>query len=378
MDEKDKMNEQNAQETATQQEIVTSSLDREKHQEEQKEDVDGLDQHAFDITEKFKKSKPQTPPIQKSTRIGVTDKKMETKRILIFLAFCFGATWLMELFGVIPMYQSKDSTMVKEAITMIPQIMFAPALAAIIARLLTREGLVKSGFQFNFAEHKFLFLFGWFGTTLLIGIGAVLYFIVFKDNFDPNMTVFVSTYEAASGTDVDPVSIVASYKANLLIKIFTAPILGVVGSFGQEWGFRGYLLPKLFRKIGPIPAILISGFASGLWYAPLVYIGYYYGGDNQGFPVTNILAMCIFGMVTGIIYSVLCLQTGSIFPPVFAHSAVNIMMSQAVLFTVDGGNSFIGPAPTGILSGLPLLVAAVLFLVYMYKHPIQVSANKEA
>ena len=144
----------------------------------------------------------------------------------------------------------------------------------------------------------------------------------------------------------------------------------------MEWGFRAYLLPKLYRKFGAVPAVLLSGFASGLWYAPLVTIGYYYGDGNVGFPVVNIIAMCIFGMVTGIIYSFLSLQTGSIFPAVFAHSAVNVLMSQAMLFTHDGGNFFVGPSPTGILSGLPFIIVAVLCFVYIYKNPIPSSEEK--
>lgn len=331
--------------------------------------------NAFDITGKFRQAQPKEQPKNREL-VGVTDKKVENKRILMFIALCFGVAWLMEIFGIIPMYQSQDVDAVKEAADMISQLILTPALAALVVRIATREGLVKSGFQFNFSEHRFLFLFGWFGTTALTFLGAVIYFLVFRDNFDPNMTSFVSSYSekaAFAGAQTDAVNIVAAYKTDLLVKVFTAAVLDIINSFGEEWGFRAYLLPKLFRKVGTIPAMLLSGLASGLWYVPLVAIGYYYGNGNAGFPVVNIIAMCIFGMVTGIIYSFLCLRTGSIFPSVFAHSAVNVMMSQAALFTFDGGNFFVGPAPTGILSGLPFIITAAICLVYMHKHPIKAS-----
>lgn len=347
--------------------------------------------NAFDITEKFKhrqnqnqmqsrkqnqgQTQQQGQEIPKKRElVGVTDKKVETKRIIYFLALCFGVAWISEIFAIIPMYQSGDVDAVKEAVNMISQMMLTPALAALVVRIGTREGLVKSGFQFNFYEHKFLFLFGWFGTTVLTLLGAVLYFLIFRDNFDPNMTNFIASYSrsaANAGTQIDAVNIVASYKTDLLIKVFTAAVLDMINSFGEEWGFRAYLLPKLYRKFGPVPAILLSGFASGLWYAPLVAVGYYYGSGNVGFPAVNIIAMCIFSTVTGVIYSFLCLRTGSIFPAVFAHSAVNVMMSQASLFTFDGGSFFVGPAPTGILSGLPFIIVAVICLVHMHKYSIK-------
>lgn len=348
--------------------------------------------NAFDITEKFKHRQNQSQMQPRNQRqqeqetpkkrklVGVTDKKVETKRIIYFLALCFGVAWISEIFAIIPMHQSSDVDVVKEALDMITQMMLTPALAALVVRIGTKEGLVKSGFQFNFFEQKFLFLFGWFGTTALVFLGAVLYFLVFRDNFDPDMTNFVASYSksaANAGTQIDAVNIVASYKTDLLIKVFTAAALDLINSFGEEWGFRAYLLPKLYRKFGPIPAMLLSGFASGLWYAPLVAIGYYYGSGNMGFPVVNIIAMCIFGTVTGVIYSYLSLRTGSIFPAVFAHSAVNVMMSQAALFTFDGGNFFVGPAPTGILSGLPFVIVAAVCLVHMHKHPVKASGEQQ-
>ncbi len=364
---------------------ITETLQKEELSEENEPNSD-----AFAITKRFKHNQNPIPSQQKELGktsqqrqqespkkqelVGVTDKKVETKRILYFLGLCFGVAWISEIFAIIPMYRSGEVELVKEAAKMISQMMLTPALATLMIRLITREGLAKSGFQFNFFEHRFLFLFGWFGTTILTILGAVVYFLIFPDNFDPNMTNFIASYNqgaADAGTSIDAVNVVAAYKTDLLIKFFTAAVFDGINSFGVEWGFRAYLLPKLYRKFGTIPAILLSGFASGLWYAPLVAIGYYYGEGNVGFPVVNIIAMCIFGMVTGIIYSFLSLRTGSIFPAVFAHSAVNVLMPQVALFTFDGGNFFVGPSPTGILSGLPFIVVAVICLVHLQKYPLK-------
>lgn len=301
--------------------------------------------------------------------IGIDDAKMETKRIIIFLAITFGFGWLVEIGMIMPMYRSQDVDTVKEAVEMVSSMMFTPAIAALISRLATKEGLVKSGLQFNFSQHKFCFLFSWFGGSVLTFLGAIIYFMIFNDNYDPEMTDMVASAVKA-GSEMSAVDIVAAFKADLLLKLFTAPLLDIVNSFGEEWGWRAYLLPKLYRKFGTVKAVLISGFAAGLWYAPLVALGYYYGQDYAGYPFTGIVAMCIFGMVTGCIYSFLALRTGSIFTSVFAHSAVSVMMSQAALFTKDGGNFFVGPAPTGIIAGIPFIVAGGVCLWNLIKNPI--------
>lgn len=339
---------------------------------------DAVETDSFDITRKFKKPQTPQPQVKKKELVGVADKKVETKRLMIFLGLCFGVAWVMEIFAIIPMHRSGDAQAIQEGAGMLSQIMLTPALAALVARIATREGLAKSGLQFNFSEHKLLFLFGWFGMTALTFLGAVMYFLVFRDNFDAQMTNFVAVYNesmADGGAQADAADILALYKMDLLIKVFTAAVLDIMNSFGEEWGFRAYLLPKLFRKFGAVPAMLLSGLASGLWYAPLAAAGYYYGNANAGFPVVNILAMCVFGTVTGIIYSFLCLKTGSIFPSVFAHSTVNVMMTQASLLTFDGGNYFIGPMPTGILSGIPFIAAAAVCLVQMHRNPVKASGE---
>lgn len=374
------MDEEIKQDTAPEQLDETQNEDTKDIQSQNEENSNNIDEIKSNEGQEKKVHTNNTAPNRQPSRrrplVGVEDKKVETKRIILFLLICFGVSWLIELVAITPLYKSDDVEMVKEALEMISQVLMTPAIAALIVRTITREGLVKSGFQFNFSEHKFLFLFGWFGTTILTFLGAVLYFIIFKDNFDPNMTNFVAAQAAAAGKEIDAVNTVAAYKTDLLISVFTAAVLDIVNAFGEEWGFRAYLLPKLFRKVGAVPAMILSGLASGLWYAPLVALGYYYGDGYGAFPIPGILAMCVFGMFTGIIYSFLCLRTGSICPSVFAHSALSVMMSKAALFTFDGGNYFVGPSPTGIVAGIPIIITAIICIVYMIKHPITPSTPK--
>ena len=71
--------------------------------------------------------------------VGVEDPKIETKRLTIFLIAVFGIAWIAELGVIKPMYQSGDVDTVKEAVNMISSMMFAPAFASLIARVMTRK-----------------------------------------------------------------------------------------------------------------------------------------------------------------------------------------------------------------------------------------------
>ena len=51
-------------------------------------------------------------------------------------------------------------------------------------------------------------------------------------------------------------------------------------------------------------------------------------------------------------------------PAAVAHGAINGAAALGLLFTADGGDPFIGPPPTGILGGLPLLILAAAVLLW--------------
>ena len=78
-----------------------------------------------------------------------------------------------------------------------------------------------------------------------------------------------------------------------------------------------------------------------------------------GYPI-----YCSAAVITlGILLAWLTEKTGSVIPAAVAHGAINGAVGLGLLLTADGGNPFVGPAPTGILGGLPLLLAAAWLLL---------------
>src|SRR5436305_814196 len=57
-------------------------------------------------------------------------------------------------------------------------------------------------------------------------------------------------------------------------------------AFGEQWGWRGYLLPRLL-PLGQWPALLLSGAIWGLWHAPVILLGYNYPQH----PILGVLVM---------------------------------------------------------------------------------------
>ncbi len=118
---------------------------------------------------------------------------------------------------------------------------FAPSLAALITCLLQE---------------------GWIGTTRLLRkitiwkVGGVWYAIAL---LLPSGIVVAATYilQIGSGTQtlIEP-KILASF----------LPVVIFIGAVGEEYGWRGYLLPTLGQKYGNLGASILVGLTWALWH----------------------------------------------------------------------------------------------------------------
>lgn len=73
-------------------------------------------------------------------------------------------------------------------------------------------------------------------------------------------------------------------------------------------------------------------------------------------------AMCAWCTVLAIFLSYVTIRTGSTFAAAIGHGAVNGTTNGVTLFSLTGGNPFVGPLCTGIVGGLPLLGVAAAML----------------
>lgn len=293
---------------------------------------------------------------------------METKRIIIFLALVFGITFAIE-FGIIYPLVGQYGYGTNPIVTLaVAGVMFIPALCVVLTRLITGEGFKNSWLRPHFKGNIKYYLFAWLAPSVLSTIGAVVYFLCFPEQFDPNSGYIMETMKQ-SGAELPET--IPSMKLLAIAQIITAvlfgPILNFVTCFGEEWGWRGYLLPKMADKMPRIPMLLITGTIWGLWHAPIIAMGHNYGTDYWGFPIVGILMMCVFCIALGTIFSYLCMKTQSCIPGVIAHGAINSFAGAGLFFATTNNHTLLGPTPAGIIGGCGLIAAAIIFLVYWDK-----------
>lgn len=270
-----------------------------------------------------------------------TDKQ----RIIIYIAVTFVLTYAYEILFLPGALASAYSSLFVAAA------MLFPAIGSLITRLITREGFKNMYIRPNLKVKGNLKIYAaaYFGPSFLILLGVALYFAVFPGQFSP-------------------LSLDLSAGVNIIIAMIISPIVNIIFCFGEELGWRGYLVPKLAKSCSFIKTALISGVIWGLWHAPLTVMGHNYGLVYAGWPYTGILAMCVFSTAVGTVFSYWALKTESCLPAALAHGSLNGMGSVGLMFMVwpAAANPFIGPLVTGVVGGLPFLAAAV-WLILKYK-----------
>lgn len=298
-----------------------------------------------------------------------TTPELTTKRWILYVIITFVLTYAYE-FGVI--YPVNKGANLQTGNQMLVQLlvgacMFIPAIGVLLTRLITKEGFKNAMLMPHFKGNIKIYLLAYFGPAVLTVLGSALYFLIFPSQFDANCGYLVQIYEA-SGVDMNafPMPMAVLMMIQFVQAALLGPILNFITCFGEEWGWRGYMVPKMAEKIKPLPMLLFSGVIWGLWHAPLTALGHNYGVGYAGYPFTGILAMCGFCIVIGIFLSFVTLKTGSCIPAVLGHGAINSIAGIGIYFTTNGGNPFMGPAPTGIIGASAFIVVDILILVFWF------------
>ena len=289
--------------------------------------------------------------------------KTETVKYLIWT---FAVAYLIQI-GAAYLYNSVNRLTGQ---LVIGAMMFVPTLGV----LLSGAGFRSMGWRPQIRKNIRIILIAWFAPAFLTAIGAALYFLFFPGHFD----LRGSYMEVSGGTEVleQMKAQGISYPMYVLISVIAgityAPLINMFLGLGEEIGWRGFLYPQLKAKFGGRKGWLLGGMIWGAWHWPLILlIGYEYGAAAGnpvgyiGFPVIGMLLFCVITAGWGILHDRLYEKSGSIWIPALFHGAINAAatLPLTVCLTNTGSARLLGPAPMGIIAGLPFLAAAAVLLL---------------
>jgi uncharacterized protein len=212
--------------------------------------------------------------------------------------------------------------------------MYAPALAAVVMRLfVSKEGLRRALGPL---------------PSLKTGLAAVLLPLAFV----LILVAIVAMINVGEPTPGIPMG------SLLAILTFVGVPIGTLLAFGEEFGWRGYLLPKLL-PLGEVKAALIVGLIWGPWHLPVLIAGLNYPGQ----PIIAVLAVFLLSAtLLSFLHTRFYVASGySLIAVALLHGSLNTFSDRLTDQNHLSGNPLIVSAGGVIASAL---LAAGMFITY--------------
>jgi uncharacterized protein len=273
--------------------------------------------------------------------------KQRNKTCVIYLAIVLGVCYLLGILEA-----AMDSGVFYQILGI--GFTFIPVIAALITKRITGE---KAKYHLSLRVWKNMkyWLLSALMPGILIAMGATIYYLIFPEQYSG-----VFQIGTRLGTDSE-IAVGNPIMLILACIAFSAIMIPIqLLELGEEIGWRGYLLGFQVEKYGEKKAALINGIEWGLAHLPLVYFGFNYSLENRGAPWSNMAMMMLVCVVLGILLSYVTLKTGNCMYAAIMHGVINVIGELPVYLSKNISNGLLGPNPTGLLTMLPLILAAIL------------------
>ncbi|MFI6319444.1 lysostaphin resistance A-like protein [Nonomuraea sp. NPDC050556] len=246
----------------------------------------------------------------------------------VFLAVAFGLSWLVAL----PLWLG-DGLATPSFGFLAVVMMFTPTLGVLAVWALSRTpfkqwaaetGLTLGGSKVRTA---LLVVGAWVGVPVLIVAAQLISAGLGLVSLDlAGFSVLREVLGARAPENLAPVAV-----AQVAGAVIAGPLLNAIFTFGEEWGWRGWLLPRLVASRGVVGGLVLSGVIWGVWHAPLTLLGYNYPGLGP-WAALYFVGFCV---LAGVVMGWLRLRSGSIWPAVVAHASINAVTPALLVATGD-------------------------------------------
>lgn len=221
----------------------------------------------------------------------------ENRKIIIFLAVTFILSYAFEFYIIF------NGGMSKFGIGAIISLMWLPGLSSIITRVLTKDWK-DIGLKLGTLN----------GFLIVFFIPLILSFVAF---------FICSLFDIRKMQMIDGVPL-----SKVFVQYGLHFAIGLIGAFGEEIGWRGFLTPKVYKAGWKYPT-LYSGLIWALWHIPLVAFAGYYENLNS-FVVVSLYTSLI--LILNIFMNWTRLHYESVFISSFAHAFYNFFFQTFWLY----------------------------------------------
>lgn len=273
------------------------------------------------------------------------------KNLKLYTAIAYGLIWVM---GIVFLFTDiKYPSMVGNILVTV--CMLFPLVATIVCQAVGHEPILRNvGIHWNV---NWWWIIGWLLMPLVVFLATLFTWCIDGGNFSTHS----ATIELMQKTFAEQTSMAIPLWVLLAIifvsGLFTGITLNALFAFGEEVGWRGYLL-RQFHGQPFISTAVFIGIIWGLWHAPLILLGHNYPQH----PVAGVFFMMAMCIPLTIIIQYIRLKSGSVIVAAIMHGTYNAV-AGTTLFFLNEPNDLVDGC-TGI-AGITTLVL-VAFALFLY------------
>jgi membrane protease YdiL (CAAX protease family) len=143
----------------------------------------------------------------------------------------------------------------------------------------------------------------------------------------------------------------------LVLALVAGYTINAFFAFGEEFGWRGYLLKALENK-KLLDVSLITGIVWGVWHFPLILIGHNYPQH----PKAGVAMMIVFCILLSPVMTYIVIKSKSAITAAIFHGTLNAIGGISVLYLV--GTNDLTNGLTGIAGFIALLFINIVCFLY--------------
>ncbi len=285
------------------------------------------------------------------------EQMIKQNKILAFLRIVFVSAIIIGAFPAFMGWKWEGTTAMAVGVVY----MAVPALAAIfVQKRLYHEEVIKP-LKVSFKINRW-FVIAWL-LPVLLAFGAFAVSLIMPGvSFSPDLTGMFERYKDA----LTPEQIM-QMKTSLeqmpvhpiLITIVQGLLAGItvnaVAAFGEELGWRGFLLRELM-PLGFARASLLIGAIWGIWHAPIILQGHNYPQH----PVIGVFMMIVFCVLVTPLINWVTIRANSVIAAAIMHGSINGLAGIAIVMLQGGSDLTIG------LTGLGGFIALACFDLVLF------------
>lgn len=239
-------------------------------------------------------SRSETPAQRRTRRRG----------LLWFLALAFGLAWVPLVVA------SRLGYSLDQPVVQLLTMAFAPALAAVITRVVTREGFADAGLgpRLPAAWRQYAAALATPVLTLPLAVA---------------LAALLGVWQPTAQDLLEP-SLALLLLGAPVICVLTAPVF-----WGEEFGWTAYLRGRILPG-RPAASTVATGLVWGVWHWPLPFVGYFGTGRGLGELLGSLVMWLVLSVVLEFLISWLWFSSGSVWPSCMLHAGSNLVLASGM------------------------------------------------